>query len=55
MTGQRAELDTTTINAHATNVRALNRIDAEFRDRILKARERLDNTAQELRLISGAD
>ena len=50
VTGQRAELDTTTIDAHATSVRAINRIDAEFRERILKARERLDNTAQELGL-----
>ena len=31
-------------------MRAINRIDAEFRERILKARERLDNTAQELGL-----
>ena len=48
--GRRKELDTTPIAHEIENAKKLNRIDTEFHERVLRAREKLDETKLDLEL-----
>lgn len=46
--GKRQDLDTTVVDKQIERVRGINKIDADFRERIVKARDRLTETRSDL-------
>jgi ERCC4-related helicase len=50
--GRRADLDTSVVEKQIERTRHINKISTDFRERIVKARERLDETREDLCLTS---